>query len=389
MADPLVSIVINNYNYAHFLHSAIESALHQDYPHCEVIVVDDGSQDGSAEIIIGYGDRIRSVFKENGGQASALNAGFESSRGEIVIFLDADDRLERQAAGHVADVFNRQPHLGRVQYRMAVIDAAGNPTGETKPAEHVPVPSGDIRQQLLHFPFDAAWLPTSGNAFSSQVLRRVMPIPAEYGAINADYYLVHTAPLLGPAIFIDRVLACYRVHGANNFEKNSTTIDLERLRTTIYYDELTFRWIRLRAREVGLAQHFKIPERNHSVSSAASRLSSLKLEPETHPVTGDRLVPLVALGVRSALGRFDISQGVRWVFATWFIIMGFVPRSLALWLADLFFFPERRQTFTRLLGRLYQQHSTKISRKPKRHRVTSSGKFHQAQQNKRAEGEEG
>src|SRR4051812_4883990 len=85
--SPLVSIIIDNYNYARYLPDAIDSALGQTYRPIEVIVVDDGSSDGSREIIIAYGDRLLPVFKANGGQASAFNAGLASCQGEIVIFL--------------------------------------------------------------------------------------------------------------------------------------------------------------------------------------------------------------------------------------------------------------------------------------------------------------
>src|SRR5512140_2792158 len=92
-SDPLVSIIITNYNYGRFLASAIESALRQRYPAIEVIVVDDGSTDNSREVMGCYEKRIVPVFKQNGGQASSMNAGFSQSHGEIVIFLDADDML--------------------------------------------------------------------------------------------------------------------------------------------------------------------------------------------------------------------------------------------------------------------------------------------------------
>jgi glycosyltransferase involved in cell wall biosynthesis len=89
----LASVIVNNYNYGRFVQEAIDSALDQSYPLTEVIVVDDGSTDQSREIIARYGDRIIPVFKENGGQASAFNAGFRASRGQVIAFLDADDAL--------------------------------------------------------------------------------------------------------------------------------------------------------------------------------------------------------------------------------------------------------------------------------------------------------
>ena len=88
---PLVSILINNYNYDRFISQAIDSALNQTYPNVEVIVVDDGSTDNSLVVIRNYRDRITPVVKNNGGQASALNAGFSICKGEIICLLDADD----------------------------------------------------------------------------------------------------------------------------------------------------------------------------------------------------------------------------------------------------------------------------------------------------------
>lgn len=87
----LVSIVINNYNYDRFLAQVIDGALGQIHSNIEVVVVDDGSTDNSRDVIARYGDRIVSVLKTNGGQASALNAGFAASKGEIICLLDADD----------------------------------------------------------------------------------------------------------------------------------------------------------------------------------------------------------------------------------------------------------------------------------------------------------
>jgi glycosyltransferase involved in cell wall biosynthesis len=374
MKNPFVSIVINNYNYAQFLGSAIDSALSQDTSGYEVIVVDDGSSDDSAAVIAGYGDRVRPLLKENGGQASALSVGFSAIRGDIVIFLDSDDILAPDAVREVSKAFSKESQLARVQYRMGVVNIDGNSTGESKPSTHVPVPSGDIRQQVLRFPFDLAWLPTSGNAFATRVLRRIMPIPGEFGRINADYYLVHTAALFGTVLFLDKTLAYYRVHGMNNFESVGPSLDMERLRSTIFYDELTYQWIRVRAQEAGLGENYELPQENLSVSSAASRLTSLKLEPQAHPIPGDRLIPLISLGIRSALGRSDTSPLARIIFSTWFILAGLAPRRLSRLYAEMFFFPERRQAFTRVLGRLHRSRaSDKHEQEASPERVVAKG----------------
>ncbi|PMX30934.1 glycosyl transferase, partial [Pseudomonas sp. FW301-21B01] len=81
------TVVICNYNYEHYLATAIDSALEQDHPGTRVIVVDDGSTDGSRAIIERYGARIVSIFKENGGQVSAYNRAISILETEYVIFL--------------------------------------------------------------------------------------------------------------------------------------------------------------------------------------------------------------------------------------------------------------------------------------------------------------
>jgi glycosyltransferase involved in cell wall biosynthesis len=94
MSNPVTaSIIISSYNYGRFLSQAIDSALNQTCDQVEVIAVDDGSTDNSLDVIASYGDSIISVVKENGGQASALNAGFHASHGQVLLFLDSDDTL--------------------------------------------------------------------------------------------------------------------------------------------------------------------------------------------------------------------------------------------------------------------------------------------------------
>ena len=95
---PLVSIVIPVYNGSNYLAQAIDSALGQDYPNIEIIVVNDGScDDGATERIAkGYGDRIRYLSKDNGGVATALNLGIQEMKGEYFSWLSHDDIYEKR-----------------------------------------------------------------------------------------------------------------------------------------------------------------------------------------------------------------------------------------------------------------------------------------------------
>src|SRR5580704_12732409 len=99
------SILVNNYNYGRFVAAAIDSALHQDWPNKEIIVVDDGSTDDSRAIISAYGDKIRVVFKENGGQTSAANLAFKHCTGDVIFFLDSDDVLSPNAVTTVIEAW--------------------------------------------------------------------------------------------------------------------------------------------------------------------------------------------------------------------------------------------------------------------------------------------
>ena len=90
MADPLVSVIIPAYNRERYLSQAIESVLAQSYRPIEIIVVDDGSTDNTAQTIIKY-DNVRYLWQQNQGVASARNKGISAACGEIIAFLDSDD----------------------------------------------------------------------------------------------------------------------------------------------------------------------------------------------------------------------------------------------------------------------------------------------------------
>ena len=109
---PMVSCVIPVFNGEAFLGEAIDSVLAQSHRPLEVIVVDDGSTDATAEVAQGRGDLVRYVRQENAGQASARNHGVRLARGDLVALLDADDRwLEGKLARQVA-VLAERPELG-------------------------------------------------------------------------------------------------------------------------------------------------------------------------------------------------------------------------------------------------------------------------------------
>ncbi len=86
-----VSVIIPTYNYADYLPKAIDSVLAQSYPHIEVIVVNDGSTDHTAEVIKAYAGKVRYIEQGNQGAAAARNRGLQAAKGDYLCFLDADD----------------------------------------------------------------------------------------------------------------------------------------------------------------------------------------------------------------------------------------------------------------------------------------------------------
>lgn len=207
----LVSIIISSHNYDRYLREAIDSALTQDYPQVEVVVVDDGSTDRSRRIIEGYGDRIVAVLKEQGGQCSCVNAGFAASRGDIVLLLDADDVLYPHAARlHAERLAN-----GAVKScgYMDVMDADGRPTGAWIP-RRLPE-SGDYLAETLKAGIDSFQTSfTSGHAWTRSFLERVLPLP-EDARIGPDGYLTAIDRLFGRIEFIHEPVCRYRVHATN------------------------------------------------------------------------------------------------------------------------------------------------------------------------------
>ncbi|WNZ47626.1 glycosyltransferase [Leptolyngbya boryana CZ1] len=246
MVLPLVSIVINNCNYASFLRDAIDSSLNQTYSNCELIVVDDGSTDNSKAIISEYGRRILPLFKQNGGQASALNAGFRQSQGEIVIFLDADDYLFPNAVEQVVRMWHEG--LSKVHYRLDVLDAAGQKIG-THPSSRLKLIRGQAISALLNRGRYITSV-TSGNAYSRTALEAVMPIPEAEFKIAADGYLNAVVPFYGTLEAIDHSLGAYRLHGGNLWAMPSSH-DVNKLQAAIAHDFTRYRYLRSTAEAFG------------------------------------------------------------------------------------------------------------------------------------------
>ncbi len=330
--NPQVSIVIDNYNYCQFLPEAIDSTLAQTYGNTEVIVVDDGSTDGSRAVIARYGDRIIPVMRDNGGQAAAFNSGLARSRGDIVIFLDSDDTLLPHIAARVVEVFKANSTVVSVHYRLKVIDEHSRETGRLEPPGFCPMPNGYIRDRFATMFDHIAWPATSGNAFLAPVLRSFFPLDEREIRGCTDYYVQRAAALFGPVLSLsDEIGGCYRVHGKNYFYR--TTLDLDQLRWTITtrVSNPHKHIIRL-ADSLGLNLMPRDPAALADFSLLARRLISLKLDPDRHPYAGDTLASLCRRGVLASLQAPDLMPVSKLMHGVWFVVMSAAPRPLTEWL---------------------------------------------------------
>lgn len=106
---PRVSVIIPTYNRARIIKEAVESVLAQDYKNFELIVVDDGSQDNTSEILASYGNDIRMLVQENRGVSAARNRGIAEASGRFVAFLDSDDLWLPQKLSTQVEFFNQSP----------------------------------------------------------------------------------------------------------------------------------------------------------------------------------------------------------------------------------------------------------------------------------------
>ena len=245
-----------------------------------------------------------------------------------MIFLDADDMLAPSTAAVVAEVFERRADVVKIMYRLRVVNGKGVPTGELKPPAHLPLRSGDLRPYELRFPFDMTWMATSGNAFRTSALERIFPIDEREYPLCADWYLSHLTPLLGLVEFLDIVGGAYRLHGANNYERMGGRVDMDQVRQTIVYARRTARHLVDLARELDLDGRPATADDVIAVSEIWQRLLSLRLEPSLHSIRSDSRIRLIALGLRAARRRFDVSLWLRAVLAIWVLAVGLTPRPL-------------------------------------------------------------
>lgn len=210
-----VTVAIGTYNMANYLAEAIDSALAQDHDDIEVVVVDDGSTDETRGVVRRYGRKVRYVYQENGGVASAYNRALALAKGDYVHFLDADDVLTPSTIDRLAGLLDESPSAGMAYGDALVVDAAGKVYGTRVAPDSFTgrrlIPSAEAFKELLR----GCHITNSAVMIRKSVLDRIPPfrpkavpgedwdlwlrVAAEYDVlhlpISACYYRVHNASI--------------------------------------------------------------------------------------------------------------------------------------------------------------------------------------------------
>jgi len=257
LQSPLVSIIMCNYNYGRFIAEAIESVLAQTYPNFELIIVDDGSNDNSREVITSYrNSKIQTIFQENEGQAAAFNAAFMLAQGEIISFLDSDDwwkpeKLQTVARWHE---FLKQDYA-ILQHGLEIWDQ-----GQTRPYKIV-LPVGDCFAEMQHSNRINFFVPTSGLSFPKTMLEQIFPIPTIF-RIAADAYIMRTTFVFGKVYSIPDSLGYYRKHNNAVFENND-------FNANAFFNEMLFPALNEFYRIKGF--DYQIKQNQHATQVASAR----------------------------------------------------------------------------------------------------------------------
>ena len=201
-----VSVIIPTYNYAHFIGEALESVRAQTYRNLEIIVVDDGSTDKTAEVVARFPE-ARYIYQTNEGIASARNAGMRASAGQYLVFLDADDRLLPKALETGINSLKEHPECAFVSGHQEMISSENQPL--LQPAIVC------FKQDNYRAFLDYNYICTVGQVMFRQAIFMTESgfDPTVPGCDDAELYMRIAKDY--PVYCHDQIVVQHRLHGAN------------------------------------------------------------------------------------------------------------------------------------------------------------------------------
>jgi len=241
---PLVSVIVPSYNYLRFIDKCLESVLTQDYPNIEIIVVDDGSTDGSLEHLKELDAPIKVLQQRNQGVSVARNTGLLESRGEFVAFLDADDFWDTSKIGKQMNMFSSSD-VDLVYSGVTLVAPNGvDITGTINPQFY-----GDCAPYFRKYPARAiVTLGTSNALFRKTVLAQSGILDPKL-SISADWDFFRRYCDYGKVAVLNEQLTFYRQHPENmSTYSNSFIPDTIRSVRKMLTDDLhkSSQWSRLK-----------------------------------------------------------------------------------------------------------------------------------------------
>lgn len=230
-SKPLVSVIIPTYNYAGFISEAIDSVLHSDFQvdDLEIIIVDDGSTDDTADIVKVYQDQVTYIYQENLGKGEGTRVAVERAQGKYIFNLDADDFFLPHKIRQVVDIFEADPEIFHVAHpaKCWSVDA------DTSSVENIPADilgRKILGKELLSYFYRRGILFGGGSTFAarSDALKRFV-IPREVDMYIDEYLVIAINCQAGYSYFIEDALSVWRIHG-KNFSANRSKMDSSKLR---------------------------------------------------------------------------------------------------------------------------------------------------------------
>jgi Glycosyl transferase family 2 len=321
------SIVIVNYNYARFLPQAIESALRQDHRDTEVIVIDDGSTDDSANVIHSYRSLISSLSRKHIGQLGCYTVGLGVATGDVVLYLDADDFLYPDCLSKVLAKW--RPGCVKAHFYLEVVNEHGNRLDAVVPSGRLGSGGGPLTMMRLFGAYCSP--PASGNVYRRDFLGRVLP--SEYDErfrqfdqiqFGGDSVPILTAPFFGDIVDIPKVLGCYRRHAGasggvtSTFRLESSLQMLEKEHQKELARDSAWRLALRRSEPVPLLEPSRVKRRFCYLRLSGDGLDS-----------ADSRLNLLLKGMISAICWDGYSFLQKFAIIGWFLAMAIAPFELA------------------------------------------------------------
>ena len=226
-----IAAILPVFNGERYVRQAVESVLGQTRPPEEILVVDDGSTDGTAGILASFGDRIRAIRTENRGVASARNAGARAARSTYAAFLDADDAWEAEAIAIDADAARRNPEAVLFFADALAVSADGRP----RRVLHRPPGPGPLFDALLR----GNVIVTSTAMVRRDVFERIGYFREDFvckaGVEDWEFFL--RCSRAGPFAYIPRTVVRYRIHPAGAVQTHREAMKVDALRVLSLHAE--------------------------------------------------------------------------------------------------------------------------------------------------------